>query len=342
MMAASQALETSMNDTSLRYLQMLKRIPRLPDGITATDLHRNLQDLGHEIDKRSIERDLNKLSGMFPLTTSEGRPARWSWLREAELTHLPALNPATALTLELAHRHLAALLPHSALVALEPLFQSARKVLDETAQTALARWSDKVAAVPESQPLLPASISASVLETIHQALLTERRLEVSYRAAGQERVKRYPINPLGLVSRGGGYYLVATARDYPDPRNFALHRIASATLLDEPAIKPAGFNLRRYVAERSFELPLGGDLNLELRVSPWMADYLDERKLSPDQTLSPIRGREEQRLNATVANTDQLRWWLRSFGSNVEVVKPASLRREMANGFAEMAELYRG
>ncbi|CAM5376909.1 hypothetical protein RLIN73S_07267 [Rhodanobacter lindaniclasticus] len=213
-----------MNDTAVRYLQMVLLIPRFPNSITATKLHQKLQDLGHKIDKRSIERDLNKLSSgnsPFPLTSSEGRPAQWSWLREAEVTHLPALNPATALTLELAHRHLAALLPHNALVALEPLFKSARKVLDETAQLGLARWSDKVAAVPENQPLLPASISASVHETIHQALLTEKRLEISYRAAGQERPKRYPVNPLGLVSRGGAYYLVATARDYPDPRNFA-------------------------------------------------------------------------------------------------------------------------
>lgn len=330
-----------MNDTSLRYLEMLKQIPRLPNGITATDLHRRLQSLGHAIDKRSIERDLNKLSGMFPLTSSEGRPALWSWAREADLTHLPALNPATALTLELAYRHLDSLLPRSALVALEPLFKSARKVLDETVQTGLARWSDKVAAVPENQPLMPASVSASVHESVHQALLTEKRLEISYRAAGQERTKRYPVNPLGLVSRGGGFYLVATARDYPEPRNFAMHRMASATLLDEPAIKPTSFNLRRYIAEHGFELPLGGDLNLELRVSPWMASYLDERKLSPDQTLTPIRGREEQRLNATVANTDQLRWWLRSFGTAVEVLRPLTLRREMAAEVAELAKTYR-
>lgn len=334
-----------MNDTSLRYLEMLRQIPRLPGGITATDLHRKLQSLGYEIDKRSVERDLNKLSAppiSFPLTSSEGRPVLWSWTREADLTHLPALNPATALTLELAFHHLASLLPRNALVALEPLFKSARKVLDETAQTGLARWSDRVAVVPENQPLLPASVFASVHEAVHQALLTEKRLEISYRAAGQEHPKRYPINPLGLVSRGGGYYLVATARDYPEARNFALHRMASATLLDEPATKPAGFNLRRYIAEHGFDLPLGGDINLELRVSPWLAGYLDERKLSPDQTLTPIRGREEQRLNATVANTDQLRWWLRSFGPNVEVVKPASLRRKLADEYAEMAERYQG
>ncbi len=330
-----------MNDTSLRYLGMLQQIPRFPGGITATELHRRLQDLGHTIDKRSIERDLNKLSRMFPLTTSDSRPALWSWAREADLTHLPALNPATALTLELAYRHMASLLPYSALVALEPLFKSARKVLDETAQTGLTRWSDKVAALSENQPLMPASVSASVHEAVHQALLAEKRLEISYRAAGQERAKRYPINPLGLVSRGGGYYLVATARDYPEARNFALHRMASATLLDEPAIKPAGFSLPHYIAEHGFELPRGGDINLELRVSPWLAGYLDERKLSPDQTLTPIRGREEQRLNATVANTGQLRWWLRSFGTAVEVLRPLALRREMAAEVVELAKAYR-
>lgn len=330
-----------MNDTSLRYLEMLKQIPRLPNGIKAADLHRRLQSLGHEIDKRSVERDLIKLSGIFPLTSSEGRPALWSWAREADLTYLPSLNPATALTLELAYRHLDSLLPRSALVALEPLFKSARKVLDETLQTGLARWSDKVAAVPENQPLMPARIPASVHEAVHQALLTEMRLEISYRAAGKERVKSFPLNPLGLVSRGGGYYLVATARDYPEPRNFAMHRMASATLLDEPAIKPTDFNLRGYIAEHGFELPLGGDLNIELRVSPWMASYLDERKLSPDQTLTPIRGREEQRLSATVANTEQLRWWLRSFGTAVEVLRPLTLRREMAAEVVALAKTYR-
>ncbi len=88
-------------------------------------------------------------------------------------------------------------------------------------------------------------------------------------------------------------------------------------------------------------MPLEGDLHLELRVSPWLADYLDERKLSPDQTLAPIRGRDEQRLNATVANTDQLRWWLRSFGTAVEVLRPLALRREMAAEVVELAKAYR-
>lgn len=330
-----------MNDTALRYLDMLRLIPRQPHGITVDDLHRKLRDLGHAINKRSVERDLNKLSGKFPLTSSQGRPAAWSWGSNADLTLLPAMNPATALTVELAALHLASLLPRSALGALAPLFRSARKVLDDTSRLEFARWSDKVAIVPESQPLLPANVATPVLEAVHEALLKDRQLEVSYRAAGHDRAKRYPLNPLGLVNRGGGYYLVATARDYPEPCTFALHRMVAAKRLDHPTNTPPGFSLQRYIAEHAFELPMGGDIQLELRVSPWLADFLDERKLAPDQSLTPIRGREQQRLNATVANTDQLRWWLRSFGADVEVIKPPSLRRKLAKEYAQMAACYR-
>ncbi len=37
------------------------------------------------------------------------------------------------------------------------------------------------------------------------------------------------------------------------------------------------------------------------------------------------------RLTATVDDTAQLRWWLLSFGSKVEVLEPAGRREEMEN-----------
>jgi predicted DNA-binding transcriptional regulator YafY len=45
-------------------------------------------------------------------------------------------------------------------------------------------------------------------------------------------------------------------------------------------------------------------------------------------------------LSATVADTAQLRWWLLSFGSSVEVIEPASLREEMARNAYWMHRSY--
>ena len=44
------------------------------------------------------------------------------------------------------------------------------------------------------------------------------------------------------------------------------------------------------------------------------------------------------RLQATVADTAQLRWWLMGFGGGVEVIKPVSLRQE----FIDMTQSLHG
>lgn len=332
-----------MSQTVMRYIVMLQHVPRHGGGITATELHAKLLDRGFVIDKRGVERDLKFLSGPFGITGSESRPARWHWVSGASQMTLPGLDPATALTYELVSRHLATLLPRRLLAALEPQFAAARHVLDETKASSLGRWSNQIVVVPEGQPLLSPDVPADITDVVQAALLAQRRFEVSYRAIDNERPKRYPVSPLGLVLQGGALYLVGTARDYAEPRIFALHRMSNARPLDEPVAVPAGFELSRYVREQhAFEHPQGRDTRLELRLSPWLARHLGERRLAVDQTLAPIQGSDHLRLRATVPDTSQLLWWLRSFGCEVEVLKPLRLRRQLAETFDALAQRYAG
>ena len=46
------------------------------------------------------------------------------------------------------------------------------------------------------------------------------------------------------------------------------------------------------------------------------------------------------RLTATVDDTAQLRWWLLSFGSKVEMLEPTELREEMATQAYWMNRMY--
>jgi predicted DNA-binding transcriptional regulator YafY len=45
-------------------------------------------------------------------------------------------------------------------------------------------------------------------------------------------------------------------------------------------------------------------------------------------------------VQGTVMLSQRLRWWLRSFGPNVEVLTPASLRAELAAEAARLYEMY--
>jgi predicted DNA-binding transcriptional regulator YafY len=330
-----------VSETVMRYIRMLELVPRHGAGITVADLHAKLRSLEFEVDRRSVERDLNNLSAMFPITSSGSRPSRWHRMPQAPQMTLPGLDPATALTYELVSRYLAPLLPRRLLTTLEPQFSAARHALNDMKASAVGRWSDKIAVIPQTQQLLSPDVAADVTEVVYESLLNNRRFEVSYRAVESERVKRYPMNPLGLVLHGSVLYLVGTARDYPDPCIFALHRMSNAKALDELATVPDGFDLDRYVREEhAFEHPNGGDIRLELRATSWLAQQLDERRLAADQTISLIGDSGYLRLRATVADTGQLRWWLRSFGTQVEVIKPVKLRREMAAEFVDLAQRY--
>ncbi|WP_339878568.1 WYL domain-containing protein [Pseudidiomarina gelatinasegens] len=77
----------------LRYLMMLQHVPRQPHKIDAKTLQQRLSEKGVEISVRTIQRNLNELSEVFPLTTDErSKPYGWSIAQGAP--QLPFLNLA--------------------------------------------------------------------------------------------------------------------------------------------------------------------------------------------------------------------------------------------------------
>lgn len=61
-----------MSNTAVRYLTMLRMVPRFPKSITTTELAERLEDHGFSVTMRSIQRDLEKLSTDFPLPVFVG------------------------------------------------------------------------------------------------------------------------------------------------------------------------------------------------------------------------------------------------------------------------------
>jgi predicted DNA-binding transcriptional regulator YafY len=149
------------------------------------------------------------------------------------------------------------------------------------------------------------------------------------------------LNPLGLVSKDGMLYLVATEWNYKDPTHYALHRFVSAECSENVALVPDGFDFNRYVGEQeAFGYPESSDpIALEVLVSQDIANHLSERPLSKDQKIA-LLSEDQCRVTATVSDTQELRWWLRGFGAQLEVLKPATLRKEFKADALDLAEQY--
>jgi predicted DNA-binding transcriptional regulator YafY len=329
-----------MNDTILRFLTMLRMLPRAPRKIDTATVERRLRDEGYAVTRRTIQRDLHQLARTFPLLCDEHRPSGWSWAPEAALIDLPGMDPNTALTFTLVERFLAPLLPRSSFGRIQPYLRQAQQILDALPTNALGRWPSKVRVIHRGPPLRLPEIPEAILDAVTRGLLEGHRLDVEYHSRERGERTCCELNPLGLVVKGGVAYLVCTFWQYTDVRQVVLHRMHRAEVLEAPAIVPEGFDLDQYIQEGEFSYPVGEPMRLEAVFSHGAAFHLHDTPLSADQVLTE-HDHERVLLRATVENTAELCWWLLGFGDLVEVLAPADLREEFRARAVAMAALYR-
>ncbi|MDX3383107.1 YafY family protein [Streptomyces niveiscabiei] len=178
------------------------------------------------------------------------------------------------------------------------------------------------------------------LGTLQDAVLTDRRLRLSYRHSGTTDPRTYTVDPYGLVSKAGVWYLVADRRSRP--QLFRADRIRSAKRLAVPVKRRPGVELadvwdvlRRQVEERPATIEVavrvrrdGLDRFLRLAAAQ-LANPQEELDLSADWV--PVRLSYAQ-LPATRQ--------LLMFSDLVEVVSPPEVRAELRTALASVTALY--
>ncbi len=328
-------------DTTLRNLAVLATIPAYPKSKSTRQIQNELRDKNpdYDVTVRTVQRSLEQLSAVFPITSDmRGRANHWYWIDKHALIQMPTMSTSTAFALRLAAEYLKPIMPGSALRQLDAYFTHASEILDGTA---LGRWIEKVAIIGRGPVLKPPNIADDVRDAVYEALMENRQLEVDYRSRARARPQRIVINPLGLVVREGVVYLAATAWGYQDIRHYVLHRMRRPEVLDTAANRLPGFRLSQHIREdRRFSYPLNpGRLRLRVLFAAGAAIHLTESRLAADQRITET---DDGRvlIEATVPDTADLRWWLLSFGSAVEVLEPVALREEFQRQARQMLRLY--
>jgi predicted DNA-binding transcriptional regulator YafY len=329
-------------DTVLRYLAMLQYIPAHPRSVSVKEIHAHLmaQSADFAVTERTIQRDLEKLSisrNLGLTCENHGKKQLWFYRDKNALLLIPGMSQQTALAFNLSEDYLKELLPASTLKLLSAYFSRAQEVLEKSK---LKKWSRNIRAITRGPNLEPPRIDPVVQDAIYEGLLEEKQITVKYKARSADQEKEYILHPLGLVSRSGSVYLVATVWDYADPRHFMINRIRKATLMEERSKRSPDFDLDTYIRETGeFAYPYSDkQLKLELIFDRHAGYKLLEFKLSPDQKVTEL-GDDKLKVTATVRDNQEIRWWLLDFGDKVEILKPASLRkefREIANNMTKM------
>ncbi|HEY2473337.1 MAG TPA: WYL domain-containing protein [Candidatus Cybelea sp.] len=162
----------------------------------------------------------------------------------------------------------------------------------------------------------------ALLTTLRRAVWDDRRLRIQYQDRNRKVSSRI-VDPLGLVSKAGVWYLIARSDD--ELRSFRVERIRGARELPERFERPVDFDLERYWAESSTRFALvsrSGDCVVTLRV----ANEALERVTSywPAEILS--EGARESRVSVTFPGTEVALFHALAWSDVATLVEPATLR----------------
>ena len=332
-----------MADPLLRQWEMLKLIPR-ERKTTVKELQDKLEGLGYSVNRRTLERDLDRLSIPFAIEAdTRSKPYGWRYALNMHPANIPGLTSSEALTMVLLETYLKTLLPVAIADNLASHFSAARHSLSvEHSDSKLQSWLKKVKVLSPGQHLLAPTIDPSIQRTVYNALMQGYQLEMDYLAANSTEAKHYgSVHLQGLVQYGSVIYLVVTINDHSDLRLLVLHRIQKVALKEVPLSPLENFDLQTYIDQGGFGF---GETSVPIELVALFKNgaghHLIETPLAVDQQIERLDP-QTLKITADVLDTPGLQRWLSSFGPDVEVLSPEALRGTIAERHREAAQLYK-
>jgi predicted DNA-binding transcriptional regulator YafY len=320
-----------MDKNFSRLLATLGLLPQHPVKLTTLQIQARLQAMGHVVNVRTVQRDLNDLCQHYPdISQQPGKPMKWGWREGARVLLLPQMDLPQALAFDLFRREFAQVMPDEVLAQLKPWLQEAERKLAQMPGAHASQWAQKIAIRHDGPPLLPAKPWPATLSQVSRALFEGLQIQARYRAAQKPQPKLYVLNPLGLVRQGLVSYLVATFEGHHDPRLLALHRLDKVQVLDSAVTVPSDFDLQTYLGHDRLHFGSGQKMPLVLHLTKGAAEHLYDTPLSTDQTIEPL---PEQAgwvvVKATVSDSPRLVWWILGFGKRAKVIGPERLVKQV-------------
>lgn len=182
---------------------------------------------------------------------------------------------------------------------------------------------------------LASGASAKFLPTLRRAIIEQKTIRFHYHTRysmdRSQAKKTRDADPYGLIHYGDAWYLMGYCHLRQEVRQFRLDRMTDLQLMDQSFIRPPDFK---------FEPPPEDDRKLIIRVlfnadaAPWVREsssyYVAQMEDHPNGLLVTMKAHFEE----------EVVWWLLSWGDQVEVIEPESVRLRMAEAAKKIFKKY--
>jgi predicted DNA-binding transcriptional regulator YafY len=239
-----------------------------------------------EVSQRTIHRDLEALSAArIPVSAVRGAQGGWQ-LEKGWRTHVPSLDEAELRALLMAQPR--ALGNERMAAAAQSAMNKLMAAMPESMKAQAAHMQQRLHVDPTGWRGTGEDVS--MLTVVQEAVARDRKLTFEYTKADGEESSR-TVDPLGLVSKGLSWYMVA--RTAKGMRTFRVSRMRKVTVLAVQFERPARFDLAEHWKAATAELG---------------------RKRASFKTVLSVRAEAVRRLEAWCVTREAPREWAKRAG----------------------------
>lgn len=318
----------------------LARQWKLIQALMSSQVGRSASDFAQDLKchPRTVYRDLEALQlAGFPLytQTKQGR-SLWSFLSKAK-HQIPLPLDLTELMALYFSRDMLKILKDTVFYdSLETLFQKIKFTLPE-------KYVDYLEQLEKGLEvgLKPHKAYGKFKQTfsrLNEAVSKRRYVTMRYFTMSRRQQKKRTVAPYKIWFYDGTFYLIGYCLLRKDIRLFAIDRIKSLEIVDETFQIPDDFNTEDFM-QSSFGVFKGKPTEVKIRFEADVAGYITEKIWHASQK---IQSRKDGSIlfSATVAGTDEIKIWIRSWGAKAKVLSPTLLADQLKDEAAAVFALY--
>lgn len=178
-----------------------------------------------------------------------------------------------------------------------------------------------------------------IINRVNDAAINKKSIEMVYYTMSRKKESKRKVDPYKIWFFNGTFYLIGHCHVRDEVRIFALDRIKMLHQTKDAFEIPEDFSLDEFVGP-SFGVFQGEPIKIKIWFSPDVAGYIKEKIWHESQKV------EQQSdgsiiFEAEVAGTEEIKFWIMSWGAKAEVLEPESLRDEIREEAEVILERYK-
>ncbi len=301
---------------------------------------KSVADLGNELEYgvRTIYRDLEALQvAGFPLYSEKvGGKSLWSVLDTVKHQIPIPFTLTELMALYFSSDMLKAFKETAFYDSLESLFKKIKTTLPPESLKYLENVEQTLQV--GLKPYKEYSRFKEIINRVNDAAINKKSIEIVYFTQSRKEESTRRVDPYRIWFFNSTFYLIGLCHVRNEVRIFALDRIKILAQTEKSFEIPEDFDLEAFMRP-SFGVFQGVPTKVKIRFSADIAGYIKEKIWHESQE---IHSQNDGSIifEAEVAGTEEIKFWVMSWGSQAEVLEPEILRDEIRAEAAAVTESY--